>query len=280
MLLNKRERKPGLKFNPGLGLIGFQTTGPRLLITSEGVCVEKSLSLRSCDENLYYWIFSSRPICLGAHVIWKVRSSSVMSRNKLSVQAWDKATGEISTRKRAKRRKEHRYWFMLPVLPVLPLLAATGSSVYLSCTVPQMIPKMDRKWSSTASDPQSRPQMIPWKLEEWNGFYGTDYKKGLIIKKKPFSLAYISGQFIQGEKNRNNLKRILSTVYFVLCQLLQFSFKNVPSLGRTLHRKNSTILTRRIATCLQLMNMLRIVILTLNMCIHLLCLCWRQLPGN
>ena len=26
---------------------------------------------------------------------------------------------------------------------------------------PQMIPKMDRKWSSTESDPQSRPQMIP-----------------------------------------------------------------------------------------------------------------------
>ena len=26
---------------------------------------------------------------------------------------------------------------------------------------PQMIPKIDRKWSSTASDPQSRPQMIP-----------------------------------------------------------------------------------------------------------------------
>ena len=35
------------------------------------------------------------------------------------------------------------------------------------CTVPQIIPrpqripKMDRKWFSTASDPQSRPQMIP-----------------------------------------------------------------------------------------------------------------------
>ena len=28
--------------------------------------------------------------------------------------------------------------------------------------------------------------MIPWKLEEWNGFYGTDYKKGLIIKKNLF----------------------------------------------------------------------------------------------
>ena len=26
---------------------------------------------------------------------------------------------------------------------------------------PQMIPNMDRKWSSTASDPQSSPQMIP-----------------------------------------------------------------------------------------------------------------------
>ena len=51
---------------------------------------------------------------------------------------------------------------------------------------PQMIPKMDRKWSSTASDPQSWPQMIPWKLEEWNGFYGTNYKKGLIIKKGTF----------------------------------------------------------------------------------------------
>ena len=48
------------------------------------------------------------------------------------------------------------------------------------CRVPQMIPKMDRKWSSTASDLQSRPQMIPWKLEEWNGFYGTDYKKRLL----------------------------------------------------------------------------------------------------
>ena len=51
---------------------------------------------------------------------------------------------------------------------------------------PQMIPKMDRKWSETASDPQKWPQMIPWKLEEWTGFYGTDYKKGLIIKKNFF----------------------------------------------------------------------------------------------
>ena len=27
-----------------------------------------------------------------------------------------------------------------------------------------------RKWSSTPSDPHCRPQMIPWKVEEWNGF--------------------------------------------------------------------------------------------------------------
>ena len=51
---------------------------------------------------------------------------------------------------------------------------------------PQVIPKMDRKWSSTASDPQSRPQMIPRKLEEWNGFDGTDYKKRTDYKKGTF----------------------------------------------------------------------------------------------
>ena len=30
----------------------------------------------------------------------------------------------------------------------------------------QMIPKIDRKWSSTVSDPQSRPQMIPKEKEK------------------------------------------------------------------------------------------------------------------
>ena len=40
----------------------------------------------------------------------------------------------------------------------------------------------------TANDPQNGPQMIPWKVEEWNGFYGTDprqkrtdYKKNLFL---------------------------------------------------------------------------------------------------
>ena len=125
-------------------------------------------------------------------------------------------------------------WHMVPVRPwVLARLGPdpwpTSINLVLYSTAndpqpqmiprPQMIPKMDRKWSSTASDPESRPQMIPWKLEEWNGFYGTDDKKGLIIKKETFFSRllnkdgrrpgrYISGQFIQGEKkNGINLKR-------------------------------------------------------------------------
>ena len=40
---------------------------------------------------------------------------------------------------------------------------------------PQMIPKVDRKWSRE-------------KLREWTGSYGTDYKKGLIIKWNLFLL--------------------------------------------------------------------------------------------
>ena len=51
----------------------------------------------------------------------------------------------------------------------------------------QMIPKygqqmiLDRKWSpkSTANDPIKK-----WR--EWIGSYGTDYKKGLIIKRNLF----------------------------------------------------------------------------------------------
>ena len=95
---------------------------------------------------------------------------------------------------------------------------------------PQIIPKIDRKWSSTVSDPQSRPQMIPWKIEEWNGFHGTEYKKGLIRKRE--GGRQISAQFIQVEKKKRNKseKDIVSTVYFFLCQLLQISFKNVSSL--------------------------------------------------
>ena len=33
----------------------------------------------------------------------------------------------------------------------------------------QMIPKMDRKWSPTANDPRSEPQMILRKQKEWSG---------------------------------------------------------------------------------------------------------------
>ena len=34
------------------------------------------------------------------------------------------------------------------------------------------------------SDPQSRPQMIPWKIEEWNGFMGLSTKKDWLEKEK------------------------------------------------------------------------------------------------
>ena len=53
---------------------------------------------------------------------------------------------------------------------------------------PQMIPKMDRKWSSTASDPKVDHKWFREKLREWIGSYGTDYKKGLIIKRNLFLL--------------------------------------------------------------------------------------------
>ena len=47
---------------------------------------------------------------------------------------------------------------------------------------PQMIPKMDLKWSSTARDPQSRPQMIPKEKQEWlNRLQLADHRVDVII---------------------------------------------------------------------------------------------------
>ena len=46
---------------------------------------------------------------------------------------------------------------------------------------PQMMPKMDRKWSSTASDPQSRPQMIPKEKWEWFRLELADQRVDFII---------------------------------------------------------------------------------------------------
>ena len=101
-------------------------------------------------------------------------------------------------------------------------------------------PKMDRKWSSTPSDPQSRPQMIPWKLEEWNGFYGTDYKKGLIIIRNLFlspskekgkeDVKSLVNLYRAKKKWNKSEKDMVSIVYVLLCQFLQFSFENVSSL--------------------------------------------------
>ena len=49
---------------------------------------------------------------------------------------------------------------------ILNLEASALCTVPQMITRPQMIPKMNRKWSSTASDTKNRPQMIPWKIEE------------------------------------------------------------------------------------------------------------------
>ena len=46
------------------------------------------------------------------------------------------------------------------------------------------IPKMDGKWSSTASDPQSRPQMIPKEKPEWLAHKLTDNRVNFIIITK------------------------------------------------------------------------------------------------
>ena len=49
------------------------------------------------------------------------------------------------------------------ILGIIDSRMATKPILYSTANdrQPQMIPKIDRKWSSTASDPQSRPQMIP-----------------------------------------------------------------------------------------------------------------------
>ena len=57
-------------------------------------------------------------------------------------------------------------------------------AMYSTANDPQKGPQMilDRKWSlkSTANDP-----MKTWGME-WNGFYGTDYKKRTDYKKETF----------------------------------------------------------------------------------------------
>ena len=55
---------------------------------------------------------------------------------------------------------------------------------------PQMIPKMDRKWSPTANDPRSEPQMILRKWEEWSGVefsHGTEWI-GVAVDNLHYSL--------------------------------------------------------------------------------------------
>ena len=129
------------------------------------------------------------------------------------------------------------------------------------CRVPQMIPyrkwSRDRKWSPkwTANDPQ--PQVISTVDRKWsrenlrNGmdFMGlitkrTDYKKRNLFlapsKEKGKEDATSQVNLYKAKKKWNKSEEdMVSTVYFFLCRLPQFSFKNVSSFekfkrGRTL----------------------------------------------
>ena len=136
----------------------------------------------------------------------------------------------------------------------------TGSYI---CTVPQMIlrpqmiSKMDHKWSLTASDPQSRPQMIPWKIEDGNGFYETGYKKGQIITERNliFSRLIIKGKgdatsqvnlYKAKKKNVINLKRIWYQPYtfsFVNCfKFLSIMFRRYNNLRQTGRAEKNSII--------------------------------------
>ena len=59
---------------------------------------------------------------------------------------------------------------------------------------PQMIPKMDRKWFSTASDPRSRPQMLPKEKQEWLGLKFADHCVNFIIII--ITKSYIKSEFL------------------------------------------------------------------------------------
>ena len=46
---------------------------------------------------------------------------------------------------------------------------------------PQMIPRLDRKWSRTSNDPRYGPQMIPPTNEEWHGVWFPGFCYFLLI---------------------------------------------------------------------------------------------------
>ena len=58
--------------------------------------------------------------------------------------------------------------------------------LYITANDPrlQMIPKMDRKWSSTINEPQCRPEMIPNGKLEWLGLKLLDHCVLFIITTK------------------------------------------------------------------------------------------------
>ena len=102
--------------------------------------------------------------------------------------------------------------------------------------------------------------MIPWKLEEWNGFYGTDYKKetffSRLLKKKGRRKLHLKSIYTRRKKKWNKsekeygincilLPMSIASIFFQECFVAE-KFKT----GRTLRRKVSIILTPRSSTCL------------------------------
>ena len=62
----------------------------------------------------------------------------------------------------------------------------------------QMIPKMDWKWSWTANNSHCRRQVIPWKVEEWNGFQAWMMNVLRTLQRLPLTRA-LEGIFLSVE---------------------------------------------------------------------------------
>ena len=81
---------------------------------------------------------------------------------------------------------------------------------------------------------------------EWNGFYGTDYKKrtdykketffSRLLKKKGRRTLHLRSIYSKEKKWNKSEKDMVLTVYFFLCQ--ECFVAEIFKTGRTLHRKD------------------------------------------
>ena len=96
---------------------------------------------------------------------------------------------------------------------------------------PKVIPKVDRKWSR-----ENLGNGMEWILWDWLQ-KRTDYKKGTffsrLLKKKERRTLHLRSIYTRRKKKWNKSEKdMVLTVYFFICQLLQFSFKNLRQVGR------------------------------------------------